>query len=222
MLLELQKVSKTYDDSNEIMPLREMDLSLAQGDFVSVSGESGVGKSTLLFVVSGLLRPSSGEVLFQGKRYSEMSDDALSRLRAGNIGYVSQNIQLAQALTVEENIRFAQKIAKKCGSDAGTMVPVDEIIAHLGLTEKKDELPRHLSGGQKRRAMLAVTWARNPQLLLLDEPTNDLDDHWSNVVMELLDRWHEDGKTLLLVTHNQEFAGRAKKRYHLVNGKVSE
>ena len=215
MLCELKNVTKRY---GEIYPINNLSFSIDSGEYVSISGESGAGKSTLLFMIGGMLTPSSGEIMFNGHLYSKMSDDEISSVRAGQIGYVSQNIQLMQALTIEENILFAKKISDRFAGSATDSINTDEIIEYLGLTGKKGDLPCHLSGGEKRRAMLAVTWARDPLLFLLDEPTNDLDDYWSNRIMVLFDKLNSDGKTLLLVTHSEKYASRAKKHLVLANG----
>ena len=221
MLCELRNVTKTYGGERAVTPVKNLDLSINEGDFISVSGISGAGKSTLLFLISGMLQPSSGAIFFEGHSYRQMDDARLSNLRAANIGYVSQNIQLVQALTVEENIRLAQKTAERaCGSKKDAP-DTDYIMEYLGLTGKKDELLAHLSGGQKRRAVIAVTWARNPRLILLDEPTNDLDGFWSRKVMDQLAVWHDEGKALLLVTHDHEYASSADIRLELVNGVLS-
>ncbi|MBQ3405327.1 MAG: ABC transporter ATP-binding protein [Oscillospiraceae bacterium] len=217
MLCELKNITKQY---GEICPINELDFSIDSGDYISVSGESGAGKSTLLFLIGGMLTPTGGDIIFNGQAYSGMSDNEISSVRAGQIGYVSQNIQLMQALTIEENIAFARKVSVSTRATSADLEDTDYIIDYLGLNEKRDELPCHLSGGQKRRAMLAVTWARDPQLYLLDEPTNDLDNYWSERVMELFDKLNAEGKTILLVTHNEKYASRAKKRYELAKGKL--
>ncbi|MCR4963825.1 MAG: ABC transporter ATP-binding protein [Firmicutes bacterium] len=219
MLCRLQNVTKAYED---ITPIEDLDLSVEEQDYISVSGESGAGKSTLLLLAGGMLTPSRGEIFFDGRPYSAMNDNQISVMRSAHIGYISQSIQLLQALTVEENIRFAQQVCRRSGFANTNPAGVEEILARLGLTEKRDHLPRYLSGGQKRRAMIAVTWARNPRLYLLDEPTNDLDEYWAEQVMELCTDLHASGKALILVTHNPQYAQRAEKRYRLQGGKLVE
>ena len=218
MLCQLQNVTKSYDD---ITPICDVNLAVEDGDFISIGGESGAGKSTLLLLIAGMLTPSRGEIFFDGQPYSAMNDDGISILRSGHIGYISQSVQLLQALTVEENIRFAQQVARRNGFANANPTEVEEIVEYLGLTEKRDSLPCYLSGGQKRRAMIAVTWARNPRLFLLDEPTNDLDDFWAQRVMQLCDDLNAAGKALILVTHNSLYAQRAKKQFHLQGGQLT-
>lgn len=217
MLCELKNITKQY---GEITPINCLNFSIDSGEYISVSGESGVGKSTLLFLIGGMLTPSSGEIIFNGQAYSQMNDNQISSIRAGQIGYVSQNIQLLQALTIEENIAFAKKVAMRSRSAAASGPDTADIIDFLGLKEKRDSLPCHLSGGQKRRAMIAVTWARDPYLFLLDEPTNDLDNYWSERIMDLFEQLNREGKTILLVTHNQQYAAKAQKQYLLTGGKL--
>ena len=218
MLCQLENVTKSYDD---ITPICDVNLAVEDGDFISIGGESGAGKSTLLLLIAGMLTPSRGEIFFDGQPYSAMNDDGISILRSGHIGYISQSVQLLQALTVEENIRFAQQVARRNGFANANPTDVEEIVEYLGLTEKRDSLPCYLSGGQKRRAMIAVTWARNPRLFLLDEPTNDLDDFWAERVMQLWDDLNAAGKALILVTHNSLYAQRAKKQFHLQGGQLT-
>lgn len=216
MLCELKKVTKTYGN---ITPINNLDFSIGQRDFISISGESGAGKSTLLFLIGGMLTPTAGEIYFNGQAYNSMDDNQISRLRSVNIGYISQSIQLLQALTVRENINFAKKVARRHGADAN-LPDTDYIIDYLGLNEKQDFLPCYLSGGQKRRAMIAVTWARNPRIFLLDEPTNDLDDYWAKRVMELFENLNDAGKSIVLVTHNQKYMSISKKHFELIDGKL--
>ena len=129
MLCELKNITKQY---GEITPINCLNFSIDSGEYISVSGESGVGKSTLLFLIGGMLTPSSGEIIFNGQAYSQMNDNQISSIRAGQIGYVSQNIQLLQALTIEENIAFAKKVAMRSRSAAASGLNTADFIDFLG------------------------------------------------------------------------------------------
>ncbi len=145
-----------------------------------------------------------------------MSDQEQTQIRNQKIGYLFQSIQLVQALTVEENLKLVSdisgsKVAKK---------EMQEILTRFGLEEKKDSLPHQLSGGQKRRVMLAVTCVRDPEVILADEPTNDLDAGWTNVVMETFKKWTEQGKAVILVTHDQKLWEQADCTYIIEERKL--
>lgn len=215
-IIELKNVTETYEAGERVTPIEHINLSIEKGDFLAVSGESGIGKSTLLTVAGGLLRPTAGEVLIDGRDYWKMSDQEQTQIRNQKIGYLFQSIQLVQALTVEENLKLVSDISGK----KVTKKEMQEILTRFGLEEKKDSLPHQLSGGQKRRVMLAVTSVRDPEVILADEPTNDLDAGWTKVVMETFKKWTEQGKTVILVTHDQKLWEQADCTYIIEDRKL--
>lgn len=215
-IIELKNVTETYEAGERVTPIENISLSIEKGDFLAISGESGIGKSTLLTVAGGLLRPTAGEVLIDGRDYWKMSDQEQTQIRNQKIGYLFQSIQLVQALTVEENLKLVSDISGR----KVTKKEMEEILARFGLEEKKDSLPHQLSGGQKRRVMLAVTCVRGPEVILADEPTNDLDEGWTKVVVDTFKKWTEQGKAVVLVTHDQKLWKQADCAYIIEDHKL--
>lgn len=207
---ELQHVCKSYKTSENEAVLDDLSLTLNEGEFISVCGISGVGKSTLLLIMAGLLSIDSGRIEMNGK---DIFSAAPAR-RAAKIGYMFQRAQLIQAFTVKENLHFIKQLYKD------SSVSSNMVLETLGLTDKADSLPRHLSGGQLRRAALAALWIRSPRLILLDEPTNDLDEQWTSEIMKLIKQWKKENRTVVLSTHNREFAEQADNIYTLKNGRL--
>lgn len=213
-LMRLENVSKVYEDA-EGSVLKSTDLIVESGDYLSIKGVSGSGKSTLLFLLGGLLSPTTGTVLFQGQDIYSLSDDALSAWRGKYVGYLFQNIHIAQALTVRENMMLARTFGNDGEAD------IDAMLHALGLSESADKLPGRLSGGQKRRAMIGCVLIRKPQIILADEPTNDLDAEWAARIMALLQEQIQSGRTLILVTHDPRWADTAPVRYSISNGRLT-
>lgn len=210
-LIRLEGVSKTYAD--EAGPvLKNIDLVVEGGGYLSVEGVSGSGKSTLLYILGGLLTPTTGRVLYKGKDVYSLKDRELSLWRGRHVGYLFQDIQMAQALTVRENMVLARRFGNDKGAD------IEGLIQSLGLEEVADKLPGHLSGGQKRRAMTGCVLVRRPQIMLADEPTNDLDREWACRVMDLLQEQIHPERSLILVTHDPRWAASASVKYSISDG----
>ena len=217
-LCTLRGVGKTYDRGEKVSPLKALDLSVDRGDFISIQGESGIGKTTLLMIMGGLLRPTEGSVFYDDRDSRGMSEHALTSWRGAHIGFLFQNIQMVSALTIEENIVLSRRLGGKKRAMEG--FDTEHLLARFGLAEKRNCLPHQLSGGQRRRAMIVATLARKPELLLADEPTNDLDKDWGGQVMDLFGEWAACGGAVVLVTHHQEYAEKAKIGYKMQNGMV--
>ena len=212
-LVKVDSVSKTYHGSDESI-VKNVSLTINGGDFISIEGVSGSGKSSLLYMIGGLSEPSTGTVYLLGKDIRTMSAKEIAEWRGKSIGYVFQNTQMAKALTVRENIVFAARF----GNDQ-TSNP-DQIIRDLGLEEAADKLPGKLSGGQRRRAMIACVLVRNPKIILADEPTNDLDREWAGKIVDYLRSKVTDDTALVLVTHDPTWADKADIRYEMIGGKL--
>lgn len=215
----LEDVTMTYRRGEEVTPLRNIDFSAGEGDFVAIEGESGAGKSTFLTILGGLARPTSGEAYFRDARFGDMSEESLARLRGGRIGCLFQNVQLVRALTVEENLALAARIAGREDTSGGKR---KEILNRLGLWNKRGSLPFTLSGGQKRRAMLACVWIQEPELILADEPTNDLDEVWTGEVLGIFSEWIANGRTIIMATHNKAVSAAAGRRLIIRNSQIEE
>ena len=215
-ICELHQIKKEFCTGERIALLNGIDLTVVAGDFISIEGGSGIGKSTLLYVLGTLMRFDGGEYLFEGKDVSKLTDAQISELRAEKVGFLFQNTNLIQALTIRENMIFASRIGKR--SDYS----VDELLERFGLTDHANHLPHQLSGGQKRRAGAVRSMLHKPSLLLADEPTNDLDQHWSHVMLDMLKSESQRGAGVVLVTHNESVSEHAVKRYALEDGRLIE
>jgi putative ABC transport system ATP-binding protein len=206
-LLKLINATKTFETGEKCTPVDGVNLTICENDFISIMGVSGSGKSTLLMLMGGLLKPTSGDISYLGKSLYSMSDDDLAKWRGKNVGYLFQNVQMVQALTLRENIELARRYGNNPEAD------IEEILEILDLTKLQNSLPSQMSGGQKRRGLFAVTMVRDPKLILADEPTNDLDNESSQKIISLLQHAAQKGKAVVLVTHNPEWAGCAAKKY---------
>lgn len=213
-LCKLVNLRKTYSSDEEVTPIKDVSLTINAGDFICIEGPSGVGKSTLLYLIGGLLKSTSGDVYIDNNNITTMNDKDLTNLRRDKIGFLFQDTYLIQALTIEENLTFIQSMCKNINDYS----KIKEILNRLGLWEKRNSLPCELSGGQRRRAMIACTMIKEPLLILADEPTNDLDDYWAEEILSMLHEQVNIGKAVILVTHNEKWANKAQKRFFLDKG----
>ena len=185
------------------------------GDFLAVEGPSGIGKSTLLYVMGTLLQSDAGSFSFEGQDVSKMSDNQRSELRAKKIGFLFQDSTMIQALTLRENLVFSQGVGGK-----KDMKQINELLTRFGLEDRAEFFPHQLSGGQRRRAMAARALLHKPSLILADEPTNDLDEHWSMEIIRALQDEAARGAGVVMVTHNSRWAQFATRRCRLEDGKL--
>ena len=211
----LSHIAKQYRMGETVVPLRDINLTISGGDFLAVEGPSGMGKSTLLYVIGTLLKADEGTILFGGKDIASMSDREQTTLRGEQIGFLFQDSNLIQALTLRENLEFAQTLGGKRKADPKK---VDEMLERLGLSERANFLPYQLSGGQRRRAMAARALIHEPRLILADEPTNDLDELWAEKIVTLLQEEANRGAAVMMVTHNSRWSACASHRYRLEDG----
>jgi putative ABC transport system ATP-binding protein len=217
-ILRLEGVSKTYrDGESDVRALSDVTFDLGYGELVSVAGVSGSGKTTLLGVISGIIAPDSGQLQF-GDRDLTSSDDATrAHLRGSEMGVILQRGNLIPFLTIRENIELVATLT----SDPESIDEGIRWIEHLGLADRLDDRPRHLSGGEVQRAAVALALANRPSVLLADEATAELDGATAREVMGLFETlWRERGLSVLYVTHDQSLAARAKRRLELVDGAV--
>ncbi|MBQ1229064.1 MAG: ABC transporter ATP-binding protein [Firmicutes bacterium] len=212
-ICRLEHIHKDYRMGEVVTPLKDICLSVNEGDFIAVEGPSGIGKSTLLYVMGTLLQSDEGTYTFEGKDVSAFSDAEKSEFRAKKIGFLFQDSTMIQALTLRENMIFTQGV---CGKKDPQRV--DELLYQFGLEDRADFFPHQLSGGQKRRAMAARALIHNPSMILADEPTNDLDEYWSQEVIRILKEQCEKGTAVILVTHNSRWAATATRRMRLEDG----
>ncbi len=213
-ICRLENVKKTYDAGEEVTPILQVDLTINSGDFLCIEGPSGIGKSTLLNIIGALSYASSGDIYITGKNIKNMNDKELTEIRRLKTGFIFQESNLIQALTIKENLSFAQTL----NGSRRDMEKVEHYLNKMGLWERRDFLPSEISGGQRRRAMAACALIKEPLLLLADEPTNNLDEHYANVVIELLSQCAASGNAVVMVTHNTKWAEKAHGRYELYQG----
>lgn len=217
-ILSTHNLTKTYGTGDNVVhALTDVSLDIEEGKFVSIIGSSGSGKSTLLNLLGGLDRPTSGDVVLDGKAIFEMDDEALTIFRRRKIGFVFQNYNLVPILNVYENIVLPIELD---GTKIDTAY-VDKIMDVLGLSEKKFSMPNQLSGGQQQRVAIARALIHKPKVLLCDEPTGNLDSQSGKEVLRLLrELQSEDGQTIIMVTHDGNIADQADRIVRIEDGQI--
>ena len=218
-ILHTQNLKKIYGTGEaQVNALDGINLSIKQGEFVSIVGTSGSGKSTLLHMLGGLDQPTEGKVFVDGKDIFSMKKDALTIFRRRKIGFVFQAFNLVPVLNVYENIVLPIEL------DGNTVDKkyVGEVISSLGLEDKVNSMPNQLSGGQQQRVAIARAIAAKPPVILADEPTGNLDTHSSKEIMGILKELHKSGRTVILITHDNEIAAEAKRLIRIRDGKIAE
>lgn len=198
--------------------LQELSLSVSAGERVAILGTSGAGKTTLLSLLAGLEQASSGEITLLGQALQRMNDEQRTRLRAGQVGFVFQHFQLIPTLTAMENV--ALPLQWQGDKDARTRA--EESLQQVGLWQRRQHLPRQLSGGEQQRVALARAFSARPKILFADEPTGNLDEQTGKRVIELMMQLNDEhATTLVLVTHDVDMAEHCSRRYHLADGRLS-
>ncbi len=217
-ILSTHNLTKTYGTGDNVVhALTDVSLDIEEGKFVSIIGSSGSGKSTLLNLLGGLDRPTSGDVILDGKAIFEMDDEALTIFRRRKIGFVFQNYNLVPILNVYENIVLPIELD---GTKIDTAY-VDKIMDVLGLSEKKFSMPNQLSGGQQQRVAIARALSAKPSIILADEPTGNLDSKTSMDVIALLKlTGKEFAQTIVMITHNEEIATMADQMIRIEDGRI--
>lgn len=218
-ICKLEHIKKDYRMGELVSPLIDIDLTVNSGDFIAIEGPSGIGKSTLLYVMGTLLKCDGGRLCIEGTDVSGLSDDQLSELRADRIGFLFQDSGMIQALTLRDNLRFAQRLGRGKGQDVRD---VDALLERFGLSDRANFLPGQLSGGQRRRAVAARSLIHSPSLILADEPTNDLDRHWAEEIIRILQEEAARGAGVVMVTHNSVWSQMARRRCRLEEGRLLE
>jgi ABC-type lipoprotein export system ATPase subunit len=215
-VLEVRSLKKSYDDG-KIEALRGVDLSVAAGDFLSISGPSGSGKSTLLQLIGGLDTPTSGEVLFNDAVLGSSID--LDTYRSHYVGFIFQAFHLFPTLSVIENVQVPMLAMKRDAHDRAQRAEI--LLRKIGLEHRMRQYPNQLSAGERQRVAIARALANNPSLLLADEPTGNLDSANSALVMEMLVKIQKErGMTLIVVTHENEIANSAPRHIRIRDGRV--
>src|SRR5690349_22920428 len=217
----LRGVAKQYQRGAEVVPvLEKLDLDLPRRDFVALMGPSGSGKTTLLNLLGGLDRPTTGSIEVEGLAIDRLSDGALGRWRADNVGFVFQMYNLLPVLTAERNVELPLLLTKLGKADR--LKRVHTALSLVGLADRMKHKPKELSGGQEQRVGIARAIVTDPTLLLCDEPTGDLDRKSGDEILDLLQALNrEHGKTILMVTHDPHAAARAGRTVYLDKGSLA-
>ena len=220
---ELIDLHKYYDlGSVVVKALRGVTLEIPHGDFVAIMGSSGSGKSTLLNLLGALDRPTHGHYVLGGRDVSDISDDDLSQIRNKMIGFIFQSYNLIPQYTVLENIEVP--LFYREGTPALDSSDLDRCMAlakMVGLDDRLDHRPFQLSGGQQQRVAIARSLINDPEIILADEPTGNLDSGTEQEIMALLENLNQQGRTIIMVTHEASVARRAKRQIYMKDGKVA-
>lgn len=220
-IVEAKNIIKIYGDKAKIRALNGVNLTVYEGDFVCIMGPSGTGKSTFLNILATIDRPNGGEVKINDKNVTLMSETEISRLRYENIGFVFQEFNLIDSLTIRENIGVPLVLANKDKEEVNRKV--EEISKDLNIHTLLDKFPSECSGGQKQRAAICRALVTNPKMIVADEPTGSLDTKSSHELLKILqERNEKDGIAILMVTHDSMIASYSKKLVFLRDGKIDE
>ena len=219
-MIKTEKLTKRYLHKNgEVYALKDISLEIDKGSFVTITGASGAGKTTLLLALGGLIRPSSGKIIFNDIKLHEASDNDLARFRLNNLGFVMQNFALIPYLTAVQNIMVP--LALQNETKETQMVIALRLLEEVNLMDRRDHLPRELSSGQQQRVAIARSLVNNPSLILADEPTGNLDPSLSEDILNLLKKINQEKKvTIVMVTHSPLAAEIGNYKIKLSNGEL--
>lgn len=218
-LIEMENVEKAYKlGETEVHALRGLDLTLNKGECVSIVGPSGSGKSTLMHIIGCLDVPSFGSYNLEGRDVGEMNDNELADIRKELIGFVFQDFYLMPDVSAWYNVSLPMiynRIPPRERKERAT-----QLLDSVGLSQRINHFPNQLSGGERQRVTIARALANNPEIILADEPTGNLDSKTGEGIMQIFNRLHEEGKTIILVTHERYVAERALRKIHLKDGMI--
>lgn len=220
-MIRMSEVCKVYSgDTYKITALDKVSIDIQDGEFVSIMGRSGSGKTTLLNIIGFLDKPTSGSFVFDDVDASDLSVKKMWKLRRENIGFVFQNFALIENNTVFENTILPLQAVNVPRKQAITMA--NEILTRVGIYDLKKKYPGQISGGQKQRVAIARALIGNPKIILADEPTGALDSETGNEIMDIFKEINKEGKTVIVVTHDEKIAAKTKRCIHLEEAKVVE
>ena len=222
MILQGDNILKQYRHYGGLInALDHVSFNVQKGDFVTVTGPSGSGKSTLLLSLFGLIRLTSGSVLFDGKRIDNLNDRQLTNIRRESVGYILQSFALIPYLTTIQNVMIPLALETIPGKEQ--LKRASEILDYVGLSDRKEHLPRELSAGQQQRVAIARSIVHRPQIIMADEPTGNLDPALSLEILEFLAKINRENRiTIIMVTHSPVAANFGTMKLHLYDGKIVE
>jgi putative ABC transport system ATP-binding protein len=218
-MVELKEISKVFGEgAGRVVALDKISFSTDEGHFVAVMGPSGSGKSTFLNIIGGLDRPSSGEVVLDGERIDDLSENELVDVRRGKIAYVFQQYHLLPSLTALENVLLPLVFCGASGEENRAL----EILEKVGLGKRTGHKPSQLSGGEQQRVAIARALVSRPSLILADEPTGNMDRRTGAEIMRLFEQLHNEGHGIIMVTHDPEIADYANTTVFLQDGRIAK
>ena len=208
------------DNENTITPVKDVSLDIGEGELIVITGRSGTGKTTLLNLAAGMVKPTSGRVTLEGKDLSSMNDRQLSAMRSNTLGFVFQFPSLLPPLSVIENVSLPSVFAGKNGNNHATERAA-QLLDMLGLAGRLNVYPKQLSAGEQKRVIIARSLINQPRLVLADEPTSDLDTRTEKEVMNILRNVNQTGVTFLIVTHSLELVSFATRAFDMNKGELT-
>lgn len=218
-LVEIRDICKVYNPGeNEVRALDHVSVTIEEGEFVAIIGQSGSGKSTLMNMLGCLDVPTSGSYRLHGQDVADMSDNELSDIRNREIGFIFQGFNLIPNLTAKENVELP--LIYRGVSRGKRMELAERALEKVGLAHRMHHKPSEMSGGQQQRVAIARAIAQAPPVILADEPTGNLDSHSTMEIMNILRELHEEGRTVILITHDNEIAARAKRVIKIKDGRI--
>ena len=217
-LLKLKKINLKYQiDKDNISVLKDINLTIKKKETISIVGESGSGKTSLIMLIGGLERATSGKIFFQDQELTKLNEDKVSEIRKKNIGIIFQSFYLIPNYTAVENVSLTLELNKFKNPEKEAKI----LLERFGLEHRFNNLPSQLSGGEQQRVAIARAIAMKPQLILADEPTGNLDTENSIMISEILFKYvKEEGSSLIMVTHDQKLANKAKRKIKIKDGKI--
>ena len=217
-VISINDISKVYEGPPPVKALDGVSLNVKEGDLVAIVGQSGSGKSTLLNMIGLLDSVTDGSIEIEGKDISDLTDNELSKFRGEKIGFIFQSFFLLPGLTAQENV--AEGLLYQGISRLERLEKAGDVLEQVGLGDRLSHLPKELSGGQQQRVAIARALVQDPAFVLADEPTGNLDKESGINILNILKDLNNQGKTVIMITHNQEHANMFKKVIELVDGKI--
>ena len=220
-ILELKDICKDYQQGKEpVRVLKNINLTVEKGDYLAIMGPSGSGKTTLMNIIGCLDVATSGKYVLHGREIENLTESELARIRSREIGFVFQNSQLLPRLTAQQNVELPLIYAGVSPRERRRRA--SEMLERVGLSDRKKHYPNQISGGQQQRVAIARALVGNPTLLLADEPTGALDQKTGSQVMGLFRELNDEGRTIIMITHDMNIASNARRVVHIIDGELTE